>query len=270
MMTCVRQTNHAKHAETRLQINQNIHSIIYNLYKFQPAAISEQLMHCMGIIDMELTAMNISSSYSDNRRPFSHISSSEDATSTGSQRRRKDAKCNSDPRITLRSDHSDRSAGHIFKRAKSIHSSISPFCKRKSYAKSSQNASFFTDGDMAQGMDLLQAIRLKHLGETKDVKAESSGNLETLSILNPQKTKKNIFFYKAESISRPTEVILSHTNIPSSSTDCGVNPVWKGIMDTKDIFKLDFPPCAQVVINHDERCARDRSDSCVTIDSMLV
>ena len=222
--------------------------------------------HCMGI-DMELTALNISSGYTDNRRPFSHISRSEDTTTTGSLRRRKEAKCSSDPRLTHRSDHSFRSAGQTCRRPKSVHGSMTPFLKRRSYAKSSQNASFLSNTDKADGMDLIHAMRLKRFGGLRDFAAECNLNLEALSIHSPLKTKKNIFFHIKER--RPTGVIPPlHANSPSS-TDGNVNPVWKGILDTRDIFKLDSPPCEQVEISHDADHGMNRSDSCVTIDSML-
>ncbi len=119
-------------------------------------------------------------------------------------------------------------------------------------------------------MELIHAMRLnKHLGGMRDRKAENSMKLEALCIRNPETTKKNIFFFKTESLSRSTKDTFLQTNSPSS-TNVKVNPAWKEILHTKDIFKLDYPPCTQVEIDHDAQCVMSRSDSCVTIDSMLV
>ncbi|GAX27983.1 hypothetical protein FisN_16Lh323 [Fistulifera solaris] len=219
---------------------------------------------------MELTTINFSD-YPDNHRPFTGISGgSEHTAMTGSPRRRKEAKCNSDPRIWIRSNHSLQSAGKVTKRSKSVQSSILPFYKRKSYTKCSHNASFVTNGDTTSGMDLIHAMRLSnHLGGIRDRKLESSLKLEALCIRNPETTRKNIFFFKPESVSRPTEDTILSTNSPSS-TNVKVNPAWKEILHTKDIFRLDYPPCSQVEIDHDAQCVMSRSESCVTIDSMLV
>ncbi|GAX29248.1 hypothetical protein FisN_16Hh323 [Fistulifera solaris] len=119
-------------------------------------------------------------------------------------------------------------------------------------------------------MDLIHAMRLSnHLGGLRDRKGENSLKLDALCIRHPEKTKKNIFFFKPENLSRPTEDTFLPTNSPSS-TNVKVNPAWKEILHTKDIFKLDYPPCSQVEIDHDAECVMSRSDSCVTIDSMLV
>lgn len=215
-------------------------------------------------IKTELTAMNFST-YSDDRRPFGHICLSEDTT-TRSMQRQKEAKCNSYPRITLQSDYKLRSIGHEKKRSKSIQGSASPFYKRRSYAKSSHNASFFTNGDTTQGMDLLQAMGFKRFGSSKDMKSESNEVMEAVSIRFPQKTKKNIFFYNKENLSRLQEDARPLGNSPAS-TDEKLNPLWKDILDTKGIFKLDFPPCDE--INFDTEGSMNRSDSFITVDSML-
>lgn len=224
-------------------------------------------------IDMEPSAMNFSSFADSNRRPISHTRSSGDIATARSLRRRKEMKCNSDPKMTLYSDHSVQSSGYIFKLPKSIHGPIHDFIpslyKRKSHTKSTHNASFSANGDMTGGMDLLQALRFQRLEGTRGFAAENISNFEALSIRCPQKTTKNIFFYRADNLSRPSEIKFSCRNNNPSPSQCQVNSVWKGILDTKDIFKLDYAPCAQVEINHDANSI-GRSDSSITIDSILV
>lgn len=219
---------------------------------------------------MDFIAMNANLPiFSDNSRPFSHISSSEDSSMIGSMQRRNEVKCNSDPRISsLRADHMLRSIGQTMKRSKSIYGSIPSLCKRRPHhAKSSHNASFFTNGDTVQKMDLLQAMRLTHLGKPKRQNSECNLQIiQVVSIQSPLKTKKNIFFHNNETLSRLKKDAQLPTNSTTTEND-PFNPQWKEILDTKDIFKLEFPPCEHIDIH--ATWNMDRSDSCLTFDSML-